>query len=87
MPRYDLIVRNGTVVTEWEATAADIGIEDGVFAAIGPELEGDAREEIVLPNGSIVLPGLIDPHVHVNEPGRDDWEGWRTGSAALAAGG
>lgn len=87
MPRYDLIVRNGTVVTEWEAIAADIGIENGVFAAIGPELEGDAGEEIVLPNGSIVLPGLIDPHVHVNEPGRDDWEGWRTGSAALAAGG
>ncbi|MGC4193184.1 MAG: allantoinase AllB [Thermomicrobiales bacterium] len=87
MPRYDLIVRNGTVVTEWEAVPADIAIADGVFAAIGSDLAGAARDELVLPAGSIVLPGLIDPHVHFNEPGRTDWEGWRTGSAALAAGG
>ncbi|MGB3330314.1 MAG: allantoinase AllB [Thermomicrobiales bacterium] len=87
MPDYDLIVRNGTVVTDWEAIVADIAIADGVFVAIGPGLEGTARQEIVLPVGSVVLPGLIDPHVHFNAPGREAWEGWQTGSAALAAGG
>lgn len=87
MPEYDLIVRNGTVVTEWEAIHADIAIADGIFAAIEPEISGSAKEEIVLPAGALVLPGLIDPHVHFNEPGRTAWEGWHTGSAALAAGG
>lgn len=87
MPRYDLIVRNGTVVTEWEATQADVAVADGRIAAVGPELADAAAEEIVLPSGAIVLPGLIDPHVHFNEPGRAGWEGWQTGSAALAAGG
>ena len=38
-------------------------------------------------SGSYVFPGVIDPHVHFNEPGRADWEGLSTGSAALAAGG
>ncbi len=61
----------------------DIGVVDGVIAAVEPELDGpvlDAR-------GQLVLPGGVDVHVHFNEPGRTDWEGWATGSAALAAGG
>src|SRR5215471_10364524 len=58
----------------------DLFIEDGRFAsaASGPEI--DAR-------GLTLLPGLIDVHVHFNEPGRTDWEGAATGSRALAAGG
>ena len=44
------------------------------------------REEIVA-EGLYVLPGIIDAHVHFNEPGRTDWEGIETGSNALAAGG
>lgn len=88
MPTYDLIVRNGTVVTERGGVKqADIGISDGLFAVVEAGLSGTAKDEIVLPSGALVLPGLIDPHVHFNEPGRTAWEGWRTGSAALAAGG
>src|SRR5215210_7763198 len=65
--------------------AADVAIEDGTIAAIGPELEPSGEE--IDARGLHVLPGAIDAHVHFNEPGRTDWEGWATGTAALAAGG
>jgi allantoinase len=64
----------------------DIAADDGSIVAIGPDLEGPAREEIDA-RGLRVLPGVVDAHVHFNEPGRADWEGWATGTAALAAGG
>jgi allantoinase len=73
---FDLIVRGDE---------RDIGVSDGLIAAVAPELEG-AREEIDA-RGRLVLPGGLDPHVHCNEPGRTHWEGLATGSAALAAGG
>ena len=56
-----------------------------LIAAIGPELEAGGEE--IDARGLHVLPGAIDAHVHFNEPGRTDWEGWATGTAALAAGG
>ena len=65
---------------------ADIAVEDGRIAAIAPEIAEPAREEINA-RGLHVLPGAIDAHVHFNEPGRASWEGWATGTAALAAGG
>ena len=86
MARYDLFVRGGNVVTEDGMAVADVAVSDGRFVAVGPELEGEARETIEAA-GKDVLPGVIDAHVHFNEPGRTDWEGWASGSAALAAGG
>jgi allantoinase len=74
----DLLIRGGEPL--------DVAIEDGVIAALGPGLEGRAREEVDAA-GLHVLPGVIDAHVHFNEPGRTDWEGWATGTRALAAGG
>ena len=83
----DLLIRGGTVVLPGVfPMTADIAVEDGAITAIGPELPGEAREEIDA-RGLHVLPGVIDAHVHFNEPGRTDWEGWATGSRALAAGG
>ena len=64
----------------------DVAVEDGRIAAIGPELEGPAREEIDA-RGLHLLPGAVDAHVHFNEPGRSDWEGWETGTKSAAAGG
>ena len=64
----------------------DIAVEDGVIARIAPEIGEPAREEVDA-RGLHVLPGAIDAHVHFNDPGRADWEGWATGTAALAAGG
>jgi len=73
----DLIVRGD---------AGDVGVEDGRIAALGPELAGPARCELDA-RGLLVLPGAVDVHVHLNDPGRADWEGFATGTAALAAGG
>ena len=81
----DLIVRGGDVVTPEAVVRADIAIEDGIIRAIGPELPGAAVE--IDARGLHVMPGVIDSHLHFNEPGRADWEGAATGSRALAAGG
>jgi allantoinase len=63
----------------------DIAIDDGKIAAIGPELPNAAEE--INARGLHISPGLIDVHLHFNEPGRTEWEGAATGSRALAAGG
>jgi len=76
MPELDLLIRGAQPVPE-------IGITNGrivTFAA------GPAREEIDA-TGLLVLPGVVDAHVHFNEPGRTDWEGWETGSRSAVAGG
>ena len=64
---------------------ADLAIEDGRIVEVAPDLPG-AREEIDA-RGLVVFPGVIDAHLHFNEPGRTQWEGCATGSRALAAGG
>ena len=81
----DAVVRGGTLVTTAGSVQADLAIADGRIDAIGPGLAG-AREEIDA-RGLVVLPGMIDVHLHFNEPGRTEWEGAATGSRALAAGG
>lgn len=81
----DLVIRGGQVVTPRGVATGDIAVDDGRIAAIAPELPGARRE--INARGLIVLPGLIDVHVHFNEPGRTDWEGAATGSRALASGG
>lgn len=86
MTLYDAIVRGGTTVSGDAASPADIAIADETIVVIAPEIEGTAREEIDA-RGLHVLPGVVDIHVHFNEPGRTGWEGWATGSAACAVGG
>jgi allantoinase len=81
----DVIVRGGTLVTAAGRSQADLAIEDGRILDAAPGLPG-ARQEIDA-QGLLVLPGVIDVHVHFNEPGRTEWEGGATGSRALAAGG
>jgi allantoinase len=81
----DLLVRGGVIVTRDGLHEADLAVEGGVIAAVGQDL-GPAREEIDAA-GLTILPGLVDVHVHFNEPGRTSWEGAATGSRALAAGG
>jgi allantoinase len=63
----------------------DIAITNGTISAIGSEVRDGA--ESVDGRGLIVLPGVVDAHVHFNEPGRDDWEGWDAGTRGAAAGG
>ncbi|MBA2693685.1 MAG: allantoinase [Rubrobacter sp.] len=82
----DVLIRSGTVVTPEGIVSADIAVEDGRISEISPGIGGSAREEIDA-SGVHILPGGIDAHVHFNEPGRTDWEGFETGSRSLAAGG
>src|SRR5262245_53588311 len=63
----------------------DLAVEGGRISAIGANLPGTDDE--IDARGLAILPGLIDVHVHFNEPGRTDWEGAASGSRALAAGG
>src|SRR3954471_16111958 len=82
----DLLIQHGLVVFPDRVERADLGIEDGKIVEIAPELRDESRETIDA-TGLHVFPGLIDAHVHFNEPGRAEWEGFSTGSAALVAGG
>lgn len=63
---------------------ATVSVSDGRIAAITPF---DEHADVVLPDTQLLLPGLVDTHVHLNEPGRTHWEGFATGTAAAAAGG
>jgi allantoinase len=84
--RYDLLLWGGTLVAPERLWVADLAVADGRIVAIGPDLEGTADESIDAA-GLHVFPGVIDAHVHFNEPGRTEWEGFATGSRALAVGG
>lgn len=77
MSDHDLIVRS---------SHGALAIRDGVITAASSDISGSSREEIDI-GDALILPGWIDAHVHFNEPGRADWEGFTTGSRALAAGG
>jgi allantoinase len=82
----DLVIRHALVVGDSGPEALCIGIRGGLIAELAPEITESAKETID-GRGLHVFPGVIDAHVHFNEPGRADWEGISTGSAALAAGG
>jgi allantoinase len=83
---HDLIIRNGTLVTPEGVVLADMAIADQRIVAVGPAIEGPSAATIDA-TGLHVFPGLIDAHVHFNEPGRAEWEGFASGTRALAAGG
>jgi dihydroorotase len=82
---FDLVIRNGTLVTPSGRRAADIGVAAGEIAAIDSGLPPAASE--IDAHGLLVLPGVIDAHVHFREPGLEHEETWATGSAAAVAGG
>ena len=84
--RYDLLVRGATVVTPAGAIHADVAVAGGRIARIRPGISETASETVEA-RGLHVISGIIDSHVHLNEPGRAHWEGLERGSSALAAGG
>src|SRR5215210_2509067 len=86
MTQFDLLVRGGAVVTADDVGIADVAVSNSEIVEVASEISGTARREIDA-RGLHVLPGVVDIHVHFNEPGRADWEGWATGSAACAVGG
>jgi allantoinase len=85
---FDLVFHAPRVVTAAGEVARCVGVRDGRVAAIEPLEAGLAGERTVtLSDDEVLLPGLVDTHVHVNEPGRTEWEGFASATRAAAAGG
>jgi len=88
MAEYELVVRARRAVTPDGVRPVSVAVRDGRIAALaGLGAPLDAAEVVELPGQEVLLPGLVDTHVHVNEPGRADWEGFATATQAAAAGG
>ena len=83
---FDLIIRGGVAVLPWGEVPADIGVRHGRIEAIGTA-SGDTADEIVDATGLHVLPGLIDPHVHLRDPGNAAVESIPTGTRGAVLGG
>jgi allantoinase len=86
----DLLVRAGRVVTGGGLVPAIVAVTNGKISAVlrpGAPREPGAAAVVQLAADEVLLPGLVDTHVHVNEPGRTGWEGFATATAAAAAGG
>ena len=79
-----LVIKNVRLYGEGEPT--DVVVKDGIIAAIGATAEAEDAQ-VIDGQGNVLLPGLVDMHVHLREPGREDAETVATGSAAAAAGG
>jgi allantoinase len=86
MNTFDIVIRGGQVVTGEGVRLADIAIAGEKIELIELEISGPAHTTIDA-TGLHIFPGVIDAHVHFNEPGRTEWEGIKTGSQSVAAGG
>jgi allantoinase len=75
------------VITPEGTRAASIHISDGRITRVAPYDDTGDSTEIYEADAAVVMPGIVDTHVHVNEPGRTEWEGFETGTRAAAAGG
>ncbi|WP_375134967.1 amidohydrolase family protein, partial [Arthrobacter sp. HMWF013] len=85
---YDLVIRGQRILTGAGIAPHEVGVRGGKIAALAPLGAGLAGTEMVeLADGEILIPGLVDTHVHVNEPGRTEWEGFTSATRAAAAGG
>jgi allantoinase len=88
MSSPEFIIRGHQVVTPDALAPASVHIRSGVISAIGAYDEIPSGCEVIdAGDASIVMPGLVDTHVHINEPGRTEWEGFETATRAAAAGG
>ncbi len=85
---FDLVVRGRRILTTAGVVDREVGIRDGQIVAIEPLGSGLAGAEVIeLADDQVMIPGLVDTHVHVNEPGRTEWEGFESATRAAAAGG
>lgn len=82
----DLVLAGDRVLIDGGFRPAAVFVDVGRIIRIGPPEEAPA-DAVRLEPDEVLLPGLVDTHVHVNEPGRTEWEGFRSATAAAAAGG
>jgi len=84
---YDLIIKNGTLVSSLETFKADIAIKDGIISKTGELSGNDTADDIYDAVEKYILPGIIDAHVHFRDPGLTEKEDFETGSISAAFGG
>jgi imidazolonepropionase-like amidohydrolase len=83
---YDLVIRAESALIDGRFQPASVAVSHGVIAAIGDlDAPFDATETVTIADGQVLIPGIVDTHVHVNEPGRTDWEGFASATRAAAA--
>ena len=87
MTTRDFVIRGRRVVTREGCGAASVRVSGGKIQGVGAFEDVPAGVELVEAGESVLMPGLVDSHVHVNEPGRTEWEGFATATRAAAAGG
>jgi len=80
-------IRSKRVVTPEGVQPATVRLRDGVIEAVSGYDDLSSAKNIYDAGESVVMPGLVDTHVHINEPGRTDWEGFEMATRAAAAGG
>jgi allantoinase len=83
----ELVVRSSRVVTPAGVHPSAVHIRNGIITAVTHVDETPVGAPIFDVGDSVVMPGLVDSHVHINEPGRADWEGFESATRAAAAGG
>jgi allantoinase len=83
-----LVIRAGRAFLGEAMQPAAVVIEDTrIIDVVGPRDRVAGARQVLVPDDAVLLPGLFDSHVHVNEPGRTEWEGFRSATLAAAAGG
>ena len=87
-PELDVLIRARRAVVDGREAPVAVGIRAGRIASLTAyDDPSDAEAVVELLDDEVLLPGLVDTHVHVNEPGRTEWEGFETATRAAAAGG
>lgn len=86
-PTADLVVTSDRIITPEGERPGAVVVSDGSITAVVPREAAPAARNAFDAGSAAVLPGIVDTHVHLNEPGRTDWEGFATGTRAAAAGG
>ena len=82
----ELVIRAARAWIDGAFRPAEIVVRDGLVSEVRMPA-GAPRGVVQVPDDAVLLPGLVDSHVHVNEPGRTEWEGFRSATLAAAAGG
>jgi allantoinase len=82
-----LIIRGHRVVLPTGEGSASILLDNGIIVDVRDHGDVGSASEIIDADPFVIMPGLVDSHVHINEPGRTDWEGFETATRAAAAGG
>jgi len=83
----DLYLKNAQVVTDQEVFHGGVTVQGEKIASLVHGDQDIEANQVLDLQGKVLLPGVVDGHVHFNEPGREHWEGYRTGTMAAAAGG